>query len=417
MEVRTRIAPSPTGFLHLGTARTALFNWLFARQHQGKFILRIEDTDKERSRPEFEKDIVEGLRWLGADWDEFHRQSERIEIYKKYLKKLLDSGQAYFSDVVHFKNPGRKVRFHDSIRGEIEFDTKELGDFIIAKSEEEVLYHFAVVVDDFEMKISHVIRGEDHISNTPRQILIQEALGFPRPQYAHLPLILGPDRTKLSKRHGAESVREYKEAGYLPEALVNFLSLLGWHPKDEKEIFSKEELIKEFSLERAQKGGAVFDIKKLEWLNGEYIREKSLEDLLELSRPYLGQTDDEKLKKILALEKTRLNKLSDLREAALYFFKEPEYSKELLSPPARAGWKGTEDYQLIKKHLKKITELLPDSDKIMSYAEKEGRGEVLWPLRVALSGRKNSPGPFEIMEVLGKEESIKRIKHALEVLD
>ena len=149
MEVRTRIAPSPTGFLHLGTARTALFNWLFARQHQGKFILRIEDTDKERSRPEFEKDIVEGLRWLGADWDEFHRQSERIEIYKKYLKKLLDSGQAYFSDVVHFKNPGRKVRFHDSIRGEIEFDTKELGDFIIAKSEEEVLYHFAVVVDDF----------------------------------------------------------------------------------------------------------------------------------------------------------------------------------------------------------------------------------------------------------------------------
>ena len=203
----------------------------------------------------------------------------------------------------------------------------------------------------------------------------------------------------------------------MPEALVNFLSLLGWHPKDEKEIFSKEELIKEFSLERAQKGGAVFDIKKLEWLNGEYIREKSLEDLLELSRPYLGQTDDEKLKKILALEKTRLNKLSDLREAALYFFKEPEYSKELLSPPARAGWKGTEDYQLIKKHLKKITELLPDSDKIMSYAEKEGRGEVLWPLRVALSGRKNSPGPFEIMEVLGKEESIKRIKHALEVLD
>ena len=376
--VVTRFAPSPTGLFHIGSARTALFNYLYARKHNGKFILRVEDTDKTRSEKQYEDDIISGLKWLGLEWDEFHRQSERTEVYKKYLQKLLDEDKAYLdSKAIRFKNPNKKIKFNDLVLGEIEFDTTDLGDFIIAKSEEEVLYHFAVVVDDFEMKISHVIRGEDHISNTPRQILIQEALGFPRPQYAHLPLILGPDRTKLSKRHGAESVREYKEAGYLPEALVNFLSLLGWHPKDEKEIFSKEELIKEFSLERAQKGGAVFDIKKLEWLNGEYIREKSLEDLLELSRPYLGQTDDEKLKKILALEKTRLNKLSDLREAALYFFKEPEYSKELLSPPARAGWKGTEDYQLIKKHLKKITELLPDSDKIMSYAEKEGRGEVL----------------------------------------
>ncbi|MEK7162248.1 MAG: glutamate--tRNA ligase [Patescibacteria group bacterium] len=411
MEVRTRIAPSPTGPLHLGTARTALFNWLFARQHQGKFILRIEDTDKVRSRPEFEEDIVEGLKWLGTEWDEFYRQSERIEVYKKYLKKLLDSGQAYFSDVIHFKNPGPRVRFGDLIRGELEIDTRELGDFIIAKSEEEVLYHFAVVIDDFEMKISHVIRGEDHISNTPRQILIQEALGFPRPQYAHLPLILGPDRTKLSKRHGAESIREYKEMGYLPEALVNFLSLLGWHPKDEKEMFSKEELIKEFSLERVQKGGAVFDIKKLDWMNSEYIRRKSPSELLELSRLYLGRADDEKLEKITALEQLRLIKLSELREKTAYFFTAPEYPKELLR------WKGTESYEVIKKHLEKICELLMDWEKIMAYAEKEGKGEVLWPLRAALSGRRASPGPFEIMEVLGKEESEKRIQYALRLLD
>lgn len=414
MEVRTRIAPSPTGLLHLGTARTALFNWLFARQHQGKFILRIEDTDKERSRPEFEKDIVQGLKWLGTDWDEFHRQSERTEVYKKYLKKLLDSGQAYFSDVIHFKNQGQRVRFHDLIRGEIEFDTKELGDFIIAKSEEEVLYHFAVVVDDFEMKISHVIRGEDHISNTPRQILIQEAFGFPRPQYAHLPLILGPDRTKLSKRHGAESVSEYRKAGYLPEAMVNFLALLGWHPKDEKEIFSKEELVQFFSLERVQKGGAAFDIKKLEWLNGEYIKKLDPEEFFKLLSGFAPEPwlkDRVRFERAGALAKKRIVKLSDFEGENRLFFEAPEYPKELLR------WKGTEDYELIKKHLKKIEELLPDSNKIMPYAEKEGRGEVLWPLRVALSGRENSPGPFEIMEVLGKEESIRRIKHALEVLD
>jgi glutamyl/glutaminyl-tRNA synthetase len=271
-----------------------------------------------------------------------------------------------------------------------------------------------VVVDDYEMGISHVIRGEDHISNTPRQILIQEALGFSRPKYAHLPLILGPDRTKLSKRHGAESLSEYRK-DYLPEAIFNFLAFLGWHPKDDREILTKEELINEFSLERVQKGGAIFDTRKLEWMNTEYIRKKSPKELLvyfkdigRLDGRLMSKPDD--LEKIIALEQPRLKKLSELPEKTAYFFEASEYPKELLR------WKGTQNYQLIRKHLEKIIELWPDSNKVMSYADKEGRGEVLWPFRVALSGRETSPGPFEIGEILGREETLRRIKKALELL-
>ena len=241
MEIRTRLAPSPTGFLHIGTARTALFNWLFTRKNNGKLFLRIEDTDKERSKIEFEEDIKESLSWLGINWDEFLRQSDRKEIHAKYITKLLETGAAYVSkdepayrtgrgegkgEVIRFKNPGKKVKFNDVIRGDIEFETKDLGDFVIAKDIQTPLYHLAVVVDDADMKISHVIRGDDHISNTPRQILIQEALGFLRPQYAHIPLILGKDRSKLSKRDGAEAVADYRKMGYPPEAMFNFLGLL-----------------------------------------------------------------------------------------------------------------------------------------------------------------------------------------------
>ena len=244
----TRFAPSPTGFLHLGSARTAFFNYLYARKNKGKFILRIEDTDKERSTREFEEDIINALSWLKIPYETLYKQSERTDIYKKYLKKLVDEDKAYVSkeevkkeghreEVIRFRNPNKKIKFADLVRGDIEFDTTDLGDFVIAKSSEEPLYHLAVVVDDFEMGITHVIRGEDHISNTPRQILIGEALGAPRPQYAHIPLILAPDRSKLSKRHGALAIAEYRNRGYMSEAICNYLALLGWNPGTDQEIF------------------------------------------------------------------------------------------------------------------------------------------------------------------------------------
>jgi len=339
-EVRTRYAPAPTGFLHIGGARTALFNYLFAKGQQGSFILRIEDTDIERSKPEFEKDILENLKWLGIEWDEGpdlsgqygpYRQRERIDIYKKYLKKLLDENKAYYcfcseeeleaqrqyqmsigepprysgkcgqlsakeikkylsegkKYIIRFRALPKKIKFNDLIRGELEFDTGLIGDFVIAKNLEIPLYNFAVVIDDFGMQISHVIRGEDLLPNTPKQILIQETLDIPTPKYAHLPLILGPDRSKLSKRHGAGAIFEYKKAGYLPEAMVNFMAFLGWNPGEEREIYSLPSLIKEFSLERVQKGGAIFNIKRLDFLNGFYIRQRSVEKLTELCLPYL----------------------------------------------------------------------------------------------------------------------------------
>ncbi|MEY4440711.1 MAG: hypothetical protein RLY49_337, partial [Candidatus Parcubacteria bacterium] len=276
--IRVRIAPSPTGNLHIGTTRTALFNYLFAKQNGGTFVIRIEDTDKERSKPEFEQNILDGLTWLGLTWDEFYKQSDRTEIYKNYLKKLIDDGFAYESkeevteegqrdSVIRFKNPNKAVTFTDMIRGEITFDTTELGDFVIAKSIEEPLFHLAVVVDDHEMKISHVIRGEDHISNTPRQILIGQAIGATQPTYAHIPLILSKERKKLSKRDGATSLVEYKNTGYLKDALINFLAFLGWHPEGDVEILSIEELISQFDITRIQKGGAIFDLEKLNWFN------------------------------------------------------------------------------------------------------------------------------------------------------
>ncbi|HBA52285.1 TPA: glutamate--tRNA ligase, partial [Candidatus Azambacteria bacterium] len=339
-EVRVRIAPSPTGPLHIGTARTALFNFLFAKKHRGTFILRIEDTDLERSDPKYEKDIVEHLKWLGIAWDEGvevggeyapYRQSERIYTYSKYVQKLLGEGKAFYcfhskeelgrerqdqlkakqtpihlcehrglperkikdfmakgNYVIRFVAPKKKVIFQDLIHGEVEFDTSLFGDFSIAKEIGVPLYNFAAAVDDFEMKISHVIRGEDHISNTPKQILIQEALDFPRPKYAHLPLILNPDRSKLSKRYLETSMGDYRAAGYLPEALVNFMVFLGWSPGTDREIFSLDELVEEFGLEKVQKSGAVFNVEKLDWFNGHYVRQKNLDELAKLCLPYLS---------------------------------------------------------------------------------------------------------------------------------
>lgn len=474
MKIRTRFAPSPTGPLHMGGVRTALFNYLFAKKEGGDFILRIEDTDKERSKKEWEEDITENLAWLGLKWEEFYRQSERTEMYAKYLTQLVEQGRAYYCfctpeeleaqrshqmslgevpryigrcktlsqgeqqqylkegkpAVIRFIVESKIVTFQDLIRGPIKFDTTLMGDIVIAKDMRSPLYNFSVVIDDFDMDITHVIRGEDHIPNTPKQILLQEALDFPRPQYAHAPLLLGEDRTKLSKRHGDISVRKFREEGYLPEAVINFLVLLGWNPGTDREIFSLSQLIKEFSLERIQKGGAVFNISRLDWINGFYIRIKSLQGLTELCIPYLiskglvsNETIDvQALSTIVALYRERLKKLSEIAELADFFFKQHlEYAKELLY------WKDATDKQ-IKENFGKLEQIISSigegewtkeklQEQIMPEAEKEkDRGYMLWPFRVALSGKKASAGPFEIAEVLGKEKTLQRIQQAKHML-
>jgi len=503
--VRTRFAPSPTGYFHIGSARTALFNHLFTKKNKGSFILRIEDTDKERSKPEFEQDIIENLEWLGIKYDEFYKQSERGNIYKKHLEEILKQGKAYYcfctkeeleakkqehmsrglapkyngkcsklsekeieknlkerkKYIIRFKVPTKKVKFDDIIRGRIEFDSKLIGDFSLAKDLDTPLYNFAVTVDDFEMKITHIIRGEDLLPNTPKQILLQEALNFPQPKYGHLPIILGSDKSKLSKRHGADSLSEYRKQGYLAETLINFLAFLGWNPGTEKEIFSLPALIKEFSLERVQKSGAIFNIKRLDFLNGFYIRQKSIKKLTELCIPYfienklitpvfkseeripdltgyfgreivqkyiVKETKEEisidYLEKIVSIYQGRTKKLSEISELTDFFFKDKlQYDKSLLK------WKNAEDKEIktildkLKDMLSKIKEgnwnsknlesiLILEAEKLST--DKSGdRGYLLWPFRVALTGKKSSAPPFEIAEILGKDKTIKRIKEAI----
>jgi len=472
-KIRTRFAPSPTGPFHVGSIRTALFNFLFAKKFNGEFILRIEDTDLERSKPEYENEIMGGLKWLSIHWNEGpYRQSERLDIYAKYLKELLNNGDAFYcfhskeflekeaglahhcefkklpledlgkrlkkeSAIIRFKTPpDLEIAFIDLIRGEIRFNSDTLGgDFSLAKAESPdkflPLYNFAVVIDDFEMNITHVIRGEDHISNTPKQILIQQALKLPMPKYAHLPLILGSDKSKLSKRHGAVSVDEYREMGYLPEALINFIAFLGWNPGTDKEVFSLEELIREFDLNKVQKSGAIFNVEKLDWLDGCYLRQLSLDELTKRAVPFLerenlideGHYDFEYIKKILALEQPRLKKLGEIGERVSYFFKIPEYKPELLVwrdmlfKDVFASLKVSlntifqiSDVDFNQKNLEKI--LLKEAER----AKNKDKGRLLWPLRVALTGLEASPGPFEILEILGKNESIKRIEAAIKTL-
>lgn len=493
--VRVRIAPSPTGHFHIGTARAALFNYLFAKKYNGSFILRIEDTDLERSNKKYEKEIIEMLKWLGLYWDEGigvggeyapYRQSERLPIYAKYIKKLLDEDKAYYCfctekelekerkemlkkkippkysgrcknlskeevqkrqnkgepSVIRFKIPSQKIIFNDLIRGQVEFDTSLFGDIIIAKDLFVPLYNFAVVIDDYEMNITHVIRGEDHISNTPKQILIQKALNLPTPIYSHLPLILGPDKSKLSKRHGAVSVCEYQKNGYLPKAIINFLARLGWNPGDDKKIYKMEELINLFFIEKVQKSGAIFNIEKLDWFNGAYIRQMTIDDLTNSCLPFFLQSKLIKkigarkfiiietneiinldfIKKIITIEQIRLKKLSDIVKLTDFFFKKDnlKFSPNLLI------WKKTSK-KTIERNLdlllKEISEIDSKNfteeflkEKLMNLAQKTGTGELLWPLRVALSGKESSAGPFEIMSILGKNKTLKRIKNAKNII-
>ncbi|MDP3963212.1 MAG: glutamate--tRNA ligase [bacterium] len=485
--IRVRMAPSPTGRLHIGTARTALFNYLYAKKTGGAFVLRIEDTDVARSNPEFEKDILENLKWLGIAWDEGpdvggpyapYRQSERTASYRQYLEKLLEEQAAYWCfctpealeierqtmqaegkapryagtcrqikpedaekrrdagerGVIRFKMPqNTATRIDDLIRGPIVFGSENFDDFVIAKSLDEPLYNFAVVIDDYDMQITHVIRGEDHITNTPKQYALIDALGFPHVAYAHLPLILGPDRSKMSKRHGSVALGEYREQGYLPEALLNFLAFLGWNPGTDEEILSNDQIIERFSIESIQKSGAIFDQQKLDWMNGMYIRQQGGSKrgpLLELIKPYIERAgfadafnkynfNDQS--SILALVIERMKKISEFVELSEFFFKTPEYDRELLR------WKNMTDEEIAKSlsETQKLLGAISDGNftteridaALKTYAEHlKDKGSVFWPLRVALTGRKASPPPAAIAAVFGKLETLKRIQIAIDKL-
>lgn len=438
------MAPSPTGHLHVGTARTALYNYLFAKRHGGSFILRSEDTDSERSKPEYEEEILEGLAWLGLEWDSFSRQSERAAIYRGYLERAIQKNTAYISDeeskkeagkrvqVVRLRNPNTSITFEDEIRGEITFDTTELGDFVIARSLDDALYHFTVVVDDHEMSVTHVIRGEDHISNTPRQILIQEAIGAARPIYAHLPLLLGADRSKLSKRNGTVQLSSYRESGFLKEALVNYLALLGWNPGTDKELFSLQELSQVFDLGGVQKSGAIFDIEKLKWINKEHLKnidDARLWDIVRERIPdhlkTMSQYSEDRLYKLLPIIRERISVAADITQFAL----EGEYDFAFEKPvhdPALIKWKNDETPRAALPRLQKIAEILAtipentDSETIKSriwdYAVEVGKGEVLWPLRVSLTGKERSSDPFTVIAVIGSGEAYRRVKNACDTI-
>lgn len=427
-KVITRFPPSPTGLLHIGGVRTALFNYLFAAHNGGFMYLRFEDTDRERSKPEFEKDILDALQWSGIPYTmpDIARQSERLEVYKRYFAKLVEDGLAYEAEptegnpekkVVRFKNPNKDIVFQDAIRGTVTFDTTDLGDFVIARSIDEPLYHLAVVIDDHEMGITHVIRGEEHISNTPRQILILEALGFTRPEYAHIPLILAPDKSKLSKRHGAVSANEYKTMGIIPEALINYLALLGWNPGGDQELYTLEELVKLFTLDRVHKSGAVFDLQKLLWFNHEHLKRLTEQEYATRLYAFSGKTVDIRLASLLKERAATLAEASELMETEFAFMSTVSYDPALLLQDGKIA------AEAASNHLKALYELLehiPDEgfsaaqlkDIIWPYATREGRGAVLWPLRVALSGREKSPDPFVIAGLIGKQSTLERIAEA-----
>ncbi|MFH1147752.1 MAG: glutamate--tRNA ligase [Pseudomonadota bacterium] len=459
--IRTRFSPSPTGYLHIGGARTAIFNWLFARRHGGVFMLRIEDTDVVRSTEEATQAILEGLEWLGIDWDEGpYFQSKRFDIYQNYVDRLVAERKAYYcacrpeeleakrktamasrhkpkydgtcrylgiekgpNTVVRFRMPDHGTTLvNDLIKGPTEFDNSELDDLIIQRSDGTPTYNFAVVIDDISMKITHVIRGDDHLNNTPRQIRIYEALGSTLPKFAHVPMILGPDRTRLSKRHGATSVLAYREMGYLPQAMVNYLVRLGWSHGDQ-EIFSREELAEKFSLENVGKSAGIFNPDKLLWLNAHYIKEEAPGRLAELAAPFLeknGIRVDELayLAKAVPTLQPRSKTLAELAEGAAFYFKdEPEHD-----PDAARKFLTADVRDLIAE----LTGILKD---LPSFEEEEVERafesfcaakdikfkKIAQPLRVILTGKTISPGLFELMDVLGKERVLSRLERGLGV--
>ncbi|MHB8139158.1 MAG: glutamate--tRNA ligase [Smithellaceae bacterium] len=461
-KIRTRFAPSPTGFLHIGGARTALFNWLFSRHHGGEFVLRIEDTDQQRSTDESTKAILDAMTWMGLNWDEGpHFQAQRVDLHRDMVQKLINEGKAYYCtcapeelenkrkaalaagkkpkydgtcrDKNLKKSPGSVVRFRgaqtgitiveDLIKGNITFNNEELDDLIIERGDGYPTYNFAVVIDDALMNITHVIRGDDHVNNTPRQILMYQALGFDVPKFAHVPMILGSDKARLSKRHGATSVMAYKEMGFLPEALVNYLVRLGWSHGDQ-EIFSPKELIEHFDFSAVGKSPAVFNPEKLLWLNAHYIKESTSARLMEEMKPLWPagtNTDDAVfIQKVIADLQPRVKTLVEMAAMADFYFTdqihyEEEAAKKFLVPEVAA-------------HLKAIVDAIPTvqnfskegiEEFLKAFIEKNGIKfkAIAQPLRVALTGKTVSPGIDEIMVTLGKERVMQRIEAAVAYIE
>ena len=478
-EVRVRIAPSPSGNLHIGTARTALFNYLFAKKNNGKYILRIEDTDLDRSSQAYIQNIYDSLKALGLNWDEGpdvggpygpYQQSERFDIYPKYAQKLIDAGYAYEcfctqeeldaekQESIKNKKPhvysgrcrhlseeekaklraeGRKpsIRFHvpesgetkftDMVKGDLKFDNSLIGDFVIMKSNGTPTYNFAVVIDDMEMKISHIIRGEDHISNTAKQILIYEALGAEIPQFGHLGMILAPDRSKLSKRHGATAVSEFVEKGYLTEALLNFVALLGWSPSDGHEIKSLDEIIADFRINEVSSSNSIFEYDKLNWMNGQYIKKMDIKKLANLARPFLSMYDlsemsEENYERMIEVTREPITILSDLVNDVKYFFGqdaeiEPDVQTKILdSEDGQKVLRYVVDNELDKwdfEDSEKLHEQLAD---LRAYFKEQGikPKETMWAIRAAVTGRTHGADMVAILQILGKERSVRRIKAA-----
>ena len=482
-QIRVRFAPSPTGPFHIGGARSALFNWLLARKYSdGKFILRIEDTDRVRSSKESEENIKESLKWLGLNWDEGvdaggdygpYHQMERLDIYKKYAQQLIDEGKAYYcycteeeiakerealmnenkmpiyqghcrsltsEQIEKYKAEGRKptirfrtpenesVEFDDMVRGHMQFDSNGVGDFVIVKADGIPVYNFAVVIDDALMQISHVIRAEEHLSNTPRQVVLYQALGFKVPIFAHISLILGKDHSKMSKRHGATSVEQYKNLGYLPEALVNFLALLGWAPQNEQEIFSIDELVQEFSMEHVAKNPAVFDIDKLNWLNAQYMKKLSAEQITDMAIPHLVEKGYLASSDVSADEKAALVRFTEIIRdhlsygaqfldfADLYFnddiiVEDPEAKKVLEDETAPTV------INLFKQKLSNIEEFTAANiQPIFKQITKElkiGGKKVYMPVRISLTGQMHGPDLAGIIEVIGRDRVSKRIQKTM----
>lgn len=481
MSVRVRFAPSPTGPLHIGGARSALFNWLYARHYGGEFIVRVEDTDLERSSRESENNILAALDWLGLDWDEGirvggpngpYRQTERLDIYRQYAQRLLESGQAYYcycteeelaaerealmakgedprytgrcrnlsaaerealaaqgrKPVLRFKvPPDQVVRVDDQVRGEVAFECNGMGDFIIVKSDGIPTYNFAVVIDDHLMDISHVVRAEEHLPNTPRQVLIYQAFGWETPKFAHVSLILGKDRAKMSKRHGATAIEQYQNRGYLPEALVNFLSLLGWSPGGEEEILTADQIKEQFTLDRVNKSPAVFDIEKLNWLNGHYIRQSDLDRITRLAMPYLQQAgylqpeipaeQYDWVKQVVAVARNYISYLAEIPDYVDIFFNRAVVPE---NEDAAAVLQQEQVPAVVAALKEKIetAEVLDEAGvkKMLKAVLKEtglGGKKVYMPLRVALTGKMHGPELYQIIPIFGREATVARLQAAL----
>jgi glutamyl-tRNA synthetase len=429
---RLRFAPSPTGYLHVGGARTALFNWLYARRHGGAFILRIEDTDAERSSDEMVTGILEGLRWLGLDWDEGpdvdgphapYFQSQRLATYQEAAERLVDDGQAFMDEgAIRFKVRAGMTAFVDLVHGPIEFDNDHIENFVILRSDGHPTYHLSVVVDDIDMRITHVVRGDDHISNTPKQVLLYQAFAVTPPEFAHVPLIMGPDRKRLSKRHGATSVMEYERQGYVAEGMVNFLALLGWSPGSDEELFSMRNLIERFTLEGISGGNAVFNTEKLDWVNHQHLLRLPDEELLTrlvprlqaegLWRQALTSTEFPWIQRVLTLLRPRAKKLTEYVDGLRPFLAEPaEYDPEGVAKHLAAP--GLADHvEALRAAFHTATFDEPSLEHVLrQLAEARGlkAGALIHATRLAMTGRMVSPGLFEMLVLLGRDRVLARL--------